>query len=354
MAARGRSLLRLVLLVAVPAAAVAAVLSLYLSGGRYVSAENAYVKARIVHIAPQVDGRVVRVLALNHQEVAAGQPLFEIDAEPFRAAIAEAEAELAAVERRLEALRAEYRRGEAEIDARRDDVRRLGEALERHRRRLAQGGGSRSDLAEAERALRAAGRALAAAREDNAVVLAELGGRLDAANFEHPAWRAAEARRRRAARAHAHTAVAAPMGGTLARVTVDVGEHVRAGAPVFALVATDEPWVEVNLKEVDLTHVAVGQPASVVVDAYPDIVWRAEIASIAPATGAEFQLLPPQNATGNWVKVVQRVPVRLRLLDRREETPLRAGMTVAVDIDTGRRRTLGGIVRGVLASVGGD
>ena len=132
------------------------------------------------------------------------------------------------------------------------------------------------------------------------------------------------------------------------------GEHVRAGAPVFALVATDEPWVEVNLKEVDLTHVAVGQPASVVVDAYPDIVWRAEIASIAPATGAEFQLLPPQNATGNWVKVVQRVPVRLRLLDRREETPLRAGMTVAVDIDTGRRRTLGGIVRSVLASVGGD
>jgi membrane fusion protein (multidrug efflux system) len=120
------------------------------------------------------------------------------------------------------------------------------------------------------------------------------------------------------------------------------GEHVRATTPLFALISDALPWVEANFKETELTYVRPGQSASVVLDIYPDVTWQAEVESISPATGAEFALLPPQNASGNWVKVVQRLPVRLKLkpADGSEPLPLRAGMTASVKVDTERERRL--------------
>ena len=162
---------------------------------------------------------------------------------------------------------------------------------------------------------------------------------------------AALAARDRAALSLSHTLVPAPVSGTLSQVGLEVGEYIEAGDPVFALVATNDLWIEVNLKEVDLTHILAGQEATVVVDAYPDETWRARVVGISPATGAEFALLPPQNATGNWVKVVQRVPLRLELEPDHDLARLRSGMTVSVSIDTGHTRDLNALVQGVLADV---
>ena len=354
MALRRRFLLRAVLLVVIPALALYGAIALYLSGGRYVTADNAYVKADIVNIASEVDGRVVRVFVDDHDRVTVGQPLFEIDAEPFAIAIAEADAALGAVAQRLAALRAEFAQGEAEMYAAEEDIRYLTLEFERQEQLLQQGAGTQSRFEQAEHALAAARRDLAVVRQRNAMVLAALGGDLAQPDQEHPMWLQAEARRREASLDLSRTLVTAPVDGTLSNVALEVGEYIEAGDSLFALVATGEPWIEVNLKEVDLTHVALGQPVTVVVDAYPDVSWRAEVASIAPATGSEFALLPPQNATGNWVKVVQRVPVRLHLLDDWDTSALRAGMTVHVSIDTGQERTFGGVVQSVLASVGAD
>jgi membrane fusion protein, multidrug efflux system len=346
-----RILLRVVLMVVIPVIALWIVVEAYLSGGRYVTADNAYVKADIVNIGSEVDGRVVQVFVNDYQRVESSQPLFEVDPEPFGIAIAAAEAEMAAVEQEVAGLRALYRQGEAEIHADEEDIRYLTVELERQQELVSEGAGTQSKLDAAEHALAAAKRDLIILREQNAVVLADLGGSLESPIEDQPMYRAAEAMRRDAALKLTRTLVTAPMNGTLSQVLLEVGEYIEAGDPVFALVATGEPWIEVNLKEVDLTHVIEGQMATVVVDAYPDVVWTAVVDAISPATGAEFALLPPQNSTGNWVKVVQRIPVRLKLEEGRDTELLRSGMTVSVSIDTGQERTFDGVVDGVLADV---
>ena len=346
-----RILVRVVLMVVIPVIALWIVAEAYLSGGRYVTADNAYVKADIVNIGSEVDGRVVQVFVNDYQHVESSQPLFEIDPEPFGIAIAAAEAEMAAVEQEVAALRALYRQGEAEIRAAEEDVRYLTVEFERQQELVAQGAGTQSKLDAAEHEVAAGKRDIAVLREQNAVVLADLGGSLESPIEDQPMYRAAEAMRKDAAIKLTNTLVTAPINGTLSQVLLEVGEYIEAGDPVFALVATGEPWIEVNLKEVDLTYVIEGQVATVVVDAYPDVVWSAVVDAISPATGAEFALLPPQNSTGNWVKVVQRIPVRLRLEEGYDTELLRSGMTVSVSIDTGQERTFDGVLDGVLADV---
>jgi membrane fusion protein, multidrug efflux system len=343
--------LRAVLMVAVPIVVIVAGLVLYAHGGRYVTAENAYVKADIVHIGSEVDGRVARLFVDDYQVVDEGQPLFQIDPEPFGIALAAAEADLTTVRQRLDALAAEYRQGLVEIAAAEEQIRYMNLEYERQKT-LEEGGiGARSKLEEAEHDLVMAQREADRLKEENAMVLAELGGSTDLPAERHPLYLAALAKRDKAALDLARTLVSAPIAGTLSQIGLEVGEYVEAGDPVFALVATGAPWIEVNLKEVDLTYIRAGQPASVVVDAFPDETWRAHVAGISPATGAEFALLPPQNATGNWVKVVQRVPVRLELEPDHDLKELRSGMTVSVSIDTGHARDLGAVVEGVLADV---
>ena len=346
-----RFLLRSVLMIGVPVLVVAAGLWLYAKGGRYVTADNAYVKADIVHIGSEVDGRVSRLFVDDYQAVEEGQPLFQIDPEPFGIALAAAEADLAEVRQRLDALAAEYRQGLAAIAAAEERTRYLSIEVERQNTLEADGIGVRAKLEEAEHELAMAKRDIDRLIEENMMVLAQMGGRPDLPAEAHPLFLAALAARDRAALDMAHTLVNAPVGGTLSQIGLEAGEYIEAGDPVFALVATGAPWIEVNLKEVDLTHIHDGQPATVVIDAYPDETWRAHVAGISPATGAEFALLPPQNATGNWVKVVQRVPLRLVLEPDHDISRLRSGMTVTVSIDTGHRRDLGQIVEGVLADV---
>jgi len=161
---------------------------------------------------------------------------------------------------------------------------------------------------------------------------------------EHPTVRERIAERHRAALDLARTTITAPTAGTAVNLRLQPGEQVRAATPLFAIVAERRPWVEANLKETTLTHVAVGQRVQVVLDSYPDVTWQGEVESISPATGAEFAILPPQNASGNWVKVVQRLPVRIRLQPHAGEPALRAGVTAMVSIDTGRQRQFGDVL----------
>ncbi len=348
-----RRLLRLGLLVIVPVAAVAASAYFYALGGRHVSTDNAYVRADVVAISTEIDGRVALILVDDNQFVSAGQLLFEIDPEPFQIEFAAADAELSMVRLQIESLRAQYRESEVEIRAAKERIRYLKLEYERQRELSSRGHGSRARFEAAEHDLKTARQHTDALRQRELMVIADLGGEPNLPMKQHPRYMRAQAARDRAALDLERTLVHAPLSGYLGNVTLEVGEQVEAGESVFPLVATGDPWVEANMKEVHLTYVEVGQPAIVEIDSYPDHVWKASVESISPATGAEFALLPAQNATGNWVKVVQRVPVKLRLNLPPNMPPLRAGMTATVEIDTGHERPLGALIESVLAGTGG-
>jgi membrane fusion protein, multidrug efflux system len=345
-----RQTVRLVLIVGVPLVALIVGGVVYLSTGRYVSTENAYVKADMASISADVSGKVVEVDVKQHESVAPGQVLFRLDDAPYRFALRMAEAHLADVERQIESLRASYQAAQADLNAADDNVTYLKHEYER-RKTLTHGGiSTQEQLDAAEHAYRAALLQADAKREDVNKLLAQLGGNPDLPLESYPGYQEAKAQRDQAAWNLERTVVKAPIAGIVGQDPPVVGDYVRSGTPVFALVGT-QPWVEANLKETELTHVAVGQSATLTVDAFPGYTWHAKVASISPATGAEFALLPPQNATGNWVKVVQRLPVRLSIEAAPGQPELHSGMSVSVEIDTGRERPLTGVLDRALAWV---
>lgn len=337
---RSQAGLRVVLLAVVPLVAVVAGGAWWLSGGRYVSTDNAYVKAHIVQIAPEISGQVRRVLARDHQEVHAGETLMTIESRPFKLALDSAEAELDAARTQVETLRGTWREVVAELadaEARADYFKRQ---WQRQEELAIKGVTSASKREEAQNDARAAADRVNSVREKMQRILVALNGDPKLPVEEHHLVRDKTAARERAALDLARTAIRAPVDGVVVNLRVQQGEQVKAASPLFALVVVSRPWVEANFKETELTHVRVGQKATVVLDTYPDVTWEAVVESLSPATGAEFAVLPPQNASGNWVKVVQRLPVKLRLAPQAGEPRLRAGMTATVRIDTGRERTV--------------
>ncbi len=335
----------------VPAAIVWFAVEFYLISGRFVTVENAYVKSDIVNISSNVTGRVINVLVDDHDLVGPGDPLLQIDPEPFRGAISAAEAEIFAIRQHFDALRERFRLGEALIRNAEEEVRVLEDAYKTQELLFEDGTGLRVRRDDALLALKEARRALTERQERNAIILIDLGGNPDTPLAGQPAYKNALINLEAAQLDLSHTIVQSPAHGILTQVNVEVGEYLTAGKPILALVDTHDRWVEANLKEVDLTHIEIGQPATIVADAFPEESLIAHVESISPATGAEFALLPPQNSTGNWVKVVQRIPVRLRFDQTQDISHLRSGMTVTVSIDTGRERTFGGLVESVLADV---
>lgn len=337
---RSQAGLRVVLLAVVPLVAVVAGGAWWLWGGRYVSTDNAYVKAHIVQIAPEISGQVRRVLARDHQEVHAGETLMTIESRPFKLALDSAEAELDAARTQVETLRGTWREVVAELadaEARADYFKRQ---WQRQEELAIKGVTSASKREEAQNDARAAADRVNSVREKMQRILVALNGDPKLPVEEHHLVRDKTAARERAALDLARTAIRAPVDGVVVNLRVQQGEQVKAASPLFALVVVSRPWVEANFKETELTHVRVGQKATVVLDTYPDVTWEAVVESLSPATGAEFAVLPPQNASGNWVKVVQRLPVKLRLAPQAGEPRLRAGMTATVRIDTGRERTV--------------
>ncbi|HWV80437.1 MAG TPA: HlyD family secretion protein [Hyphomicrobiaceae bacterium] len=338
-AASRRSLSILAIAVIGPLVALVVGGYLYLSGGRYVSTDNAYVKADKIAISSDIDGRVVEVFVEADQTVSRGTLLFRIDPQPFRIALDRAEAQLAAALQDAKSVRALYDQKAARLKFAEGDLTFHQQHFERQEALIKSGVVSRSGMDLAERALRNARDQILIAEQEIAEVRARLGGDRDQSIELLPAVREARAARDRAALDLARTEVKAPVAGIVTNFDLQPGEYVNAGNVVFSLVGTENVWVQANFKETDLTNVTMGQEATVRVDMFPGRKLSAVVTSISPATGSEFALLPPQNATGNWVKVVQRLPVRLRI--KTEDAPaLRAGMSVVVDIDTRHRREL--------------
>lgn len=339
-----RLLLRSVLLVVGPAAIAIGGFWFYMSSGRYVTTENAYVKADLIIVSAQVSGRVSEVAIADNQPVSAGQVLFRIEPERFEIERDRRLAELGSAHQRVASLKAQHRAKEAELVAAIRDVEFLRDDLERSEKLRERGTISKTQLHEAVRDVIRAESRTEVLREQITEVLAELGGDPNLPADRHPDVLRALAELREAEADLESATVRAPHDAITANLRLQTGEYVSDGDPVLSLVSTGGFWVEANLKETQLTHLQVGQEAAFEVDAYPGVSWTARVASLAPATGSEYALLPPQNASGNWVKVVQRVPVRLEILPQAEAPELRAGMSAAVSIDTKFERPLPEII----------
>jgi membrane fusion protein, multidrug efflux system len=337
-----RGLARLFLLVVVPVIAIASGTVVYLKGGRVVETENAYVKADKVPVSAEVAGMIREVLVAENQAVTAGQPLFRLDPAPFEVAVAKAEAQLAQARTDLAALKASYREKQAEIVLARTKLAFAQKDEQRQADLVARHFVSASKFDDARMNADLAAQQIDALEQDLKRIAATLGGSVDAPVEQHPSYRAAQAELEHARLDLARVEVKASLPGTVSKPPKP-GQYVAAGATAMALVVSGNLWVEANFTETDLTWVRPGQPVAIRVDTYPGEDWHGTVESLSPATGAEFSVLPAQNATGNWVKIAQRVPVRIRLDDARGLPQLRAGLSVTVEVDTGHRRRLLGL-----------
>ncbi len=343
---RGAS--RFVLLVVLPIVALVAGGYWWLSGGRYVTTDNAYIGAEKVMITPQVSGAVSRIDVVEGRHVGVGDKLFEIDPAPYRAAVALAEGRVAAAEAEYENLRLSYKSDEDQIRMGQEAVKVRQSDFDRKSALLSQRAGTAVDLDNSAAALIQARQILAFVQQQLDSARIKLGGALDAPLDAFPDYMQAKAQLEDAQRNLSNTTVLAPIAGVATQVPqIQLGRFIAAGAPVFAVIADRGLWIDANPKESDLTYVHSGLAAIVTVDAFPDRTWRGKVGAIAPGTGAQFAILPPQNASGNWVKVVQRVPLRVELDADQDTSDLRAGMSAYVSIDTGRARTLSGVLAGL-------
>jgi membrane fusion protein (multidrug efflux system) len=313
----------------------------WLSGGRYVSSDNAYVRADLLLVSTDVSGVVQAIPVREGQQVRAGEVLFRLDPAPFRFAVAGAEAKLRQTALSIEAMKQDYLRMERDAAAQEAAVRLAQAQFDRYADLVRTSSVSRADFDQSRFRLDQAQQQLAALRQQAQVQLARLGGDPEIAPQNHPDFQQAAAELDEARRRLERAVVRAPFDAVVTRVeSLQPGQYLEAGTPAFGLVGTGQVWVEVNPKETDLTWVKPGDPVTFTVDAYPGRNWRGVVDSISPATGAQFSVLPAQNTSGNWVKVVQRVPVRVRVEPEPDAPPLRAGMSVVARIDTGHRRTL--------------
>jgi membrane fusion protein (multidrug efflux system) len=342
---RKRGSLRRILLVAGPVAVLLGALYFYLTGGRFASTDDAYVKADVVSVATDISGIVAKVEVHNDQRVKAGDVLFRLDDEPYRIALEGAKAQLGATANQINAFKALYRSQLAAVQTAKTDVGYYQLGIQRQSELASRFVASQATLDQARHDYQSAQNKMNAAQKQADAALAQIGGDIDKPTDENPQYLQVKAQVDKAERDLRHTIVRAPVDGVVTNVdTLQPGNFLQASQPGFSLVASDHVWIEANLKETDLTYLRPGNPAEISVDAYPGTEWKASVDTISPATGAQFSVLPAQNSSGNWVKVVQRLPVRLKVEANDKAPPLRAGMSVVVDIDTGHTRTLSGLL----------
>jgi membrane fusion protein (multidrug efflux system) len=310
------------------------------ASGRYVTTDNAYLYADVVTIAPQVAGRVVEVPVTENQRVRAGDLLFRIDPQPYQLAVDELQAQALAIGEHLDSWRDGYQAAIADLASKQADLDHATQLFQRVEELSAKGVASQESLDDAANAVATARADRDAARANVAKAKSLLGGDADAPVQQLSAYKIIEARLAIARLDVSHAEVVAPVDGIIGKKKLQVGDFLNVGQPAMPLVS-ETIWVDANIKETDMTWVRPGQKATFTVDAYPQLRWQAEVASISPASGVTFSVLPAQNATGNWVKVVQRIPVRLRILTRQTESSiLRSGMSAEIVIDTGAGHSL--------------
>lgn len=346
-----RRRLRLPLMLLGPAIVVVVAAYFYLTGGRFEATDDAYVKTARVDISANVAGRVQELAVRDNQAVHKGDVLFRLDDAPFRIAVEEAGAQLAAARLQIEVLKANYRQRQSELASAQETLAFQQHELERQQRLLGSGIASQLQVDRVSHARDEAATQVAGAQHQIGAVVASLGGNPNVAPDRHPTVQQAQALLDRVKLNLSYTVVTAPSDGIVTRVEqLQVGSYINASAPVFALVSTGDTWIEANFKEDQLTHMRVGQTARVEVDSYPGKTFDGRVASVSPGTGSQFSVLPPENATGNWVKVVQRLPVRVELEHFDPAFPLHGGLSANVSVDTRHQRHLFGSAEAIPAS----
>ena len=337
---------RTLLLVVLPLAALIAGGIFYLNGGRYVSTDDAYVGAQKVLITPDISGKIEKVVVREGQRVNEGEVLFEIDPVPFRFAVQQAKATLDQARTTYDNLVANIKIYQQMVDLAQQAVDLKQRDVDRKSTLVKSNFGSQLDLDNASNAYVTARAQFEYLKQQISSARTQLLGNPDLPLDQFPPYAQAKAALDQAERNLDHTVMRAPMGGIATQVDqIQLGRFVTAGTPVFSIIDTSKPWVDANLKESDFTYVAAGQPVSIDVDAFPDHVFKGTIGSLSPGTGAQFAILPPQNATGNFVKVVQRLPVRI-YVDSHDKAveKLKAGMSAYTTIDTDHRRSLAALL----------
>jgi len=331
---RRRLMLVVPIVVAVFGAAV------YLAQEPYVSTDNAFVRAAKITVNARVAGQAVEIAVRDNERVRQGQVLFRIDPEPYQIAVDQAEARLGSARLQIDGLKATYRQQQAELQSAKESAAFDEREYDRKKMLVASDFTPRAVYERAETNLKVSRQRISSIEQQIANTIVALDGDPDIDVNRHPTVRAAKAQLDRARLDLSYATVTAPDDGIVTRVDdLQIGGFVNAGAPVFSLVSSRRIWIEANFRETGLTHMRPGQEATIDVDAYPDRTFRAHIVSMSPGTGSDFSVLPPENATGNWVKVVQRLPVRLELDDADPNRPLFSGISVTARVDTGYRGT---------------
>ncbi len=339
---RRRLLLRYGLIGLGAAALIVGSFAYWLSGGRYVETDDAYVQANVLNVTTDVSGLVDQIDVREGERVKQGQVLFRLDPSQFQLAVDQAQANLGQTVLQLNSLKADYATAERQVTAQQARVAMDQVTYQRYGELVTHNAVSREEYDQAKYKLAADQAALGANQAAAASALARLGTKADEPVESMPAYKLAEARLADAQRNFRHSVVHASYAGIVTQVSkLQPGQYLGAGTPAFGLVDTQDMWVEAEPKETDLTYARAGQPATVTVDSYPGHVWHGELQSEAPATDQEFAVLPAQNSSGNWVKVVQRVPLRVAIKNGPDDPPLSAGMSAEISIDTHHRRTLG-------------
>ena len=333
---------RVLLLVVLPLVVVIAGLVFYLQGGRYVTTDDAYVGAQKVLITPDISGKIVKVAVKEGQTVSTGDTLFQIDPVPFQLAVSQARAKLDDAKTSHDNFVDNVKLYNQTIELVNAGVALKQRDVDRKTALVKNNYGSQLDLDNAATALVTAQAQLQLVKQQKSAALNQLLGNPELPLDQFPAYVQAKAALDDAERNLALTTVRAPMDGVATQVDqIQLGRFIAAGTPVFSIIDISNPWVDANPKESDFTYVAVGQPVTIDVDAFPDHAFKGTVGSLSPGTGAQFAILPPQNATGNFVKVVQRVPVRIYFdSDDPYVQKLKAGMSAYTSIDTGHHRSL--------------
>jgi membrane fusion protein, multidrug efflux system len=332
--------------VVLPLVALIAGLTFYLNGGRYVTTDDAYVGAQKILITPDISGKIIKVAVKEGQSVSSGDTLFQIDPVPFQLAVAQARAKLDDAKTSHDNLVANVKLYDQTLELVSAGIALKQRDVDRKAALAKNSFGSQLDLDNSATALVTAQAQMQLVKQQKSTALNQLLGNPELPLEQFPAYAQAKAALDDAQRNLDLSTVRAPMAGVATQVDqIQLGRFIAAGTPVFSIIDISNPWVDANPKESDFTYVGVGQPVTIEVDAFPDHVFKGTVGSLSPGTGAQFAILPPQNATGNFVKVVQRVPVRI-YFDSNDKfvKKLKAGMSAYTSIDTGHRRSLASLL----------
>jgi membrane fusion protein (multidrug efflux system) len=305
------------------------------------STDNAYVQADTVGISTDVGGTVDEILVHDNQFVRKGQVLFRLRQRAFRISLAGAQAQLGTVRNQILTLKATYTQAQSQIAQAEADIPYFQTTFKRQQDLVSSAAASKASYDKAQQDLSAAEQKVKVAKAEAEAALAQLGDDPNQTVEENPFYLQAQSGVDDAQRQLNDTVVMAPFDGIVTNVpALQVGSYLRAAQQAFSLISTNNIWIEASPKETELTNVKVGQPVTVTVDTYPDDEWEGVVGSISPASGSSFSMLPAQNTTGNWVKVVQRIPMIVNLKDIDSKPPLRVGMSVVINVNTGRARGL--------------